>query len=376
MGRRLSPLVFQSALFAILAAIAIALWISRDDVAEALAGLTGQSDQNERAGRRGRAGKLSVVVEPVDSAANDIVVEAVGNGRARRSVTLSPETGGEIKELALRAGSRFAKGDVLMRLDTVDAELAIDVVHTRLLEAKRQAERARQLRANKVASVANVDDAENTLQRMEIELKQAEEALAKRTLRAPFDGVAGIPKVELGDRVTPTTAIATLDDRSELLVEFDIPELYHTRVETGMTITARTPSLADKIFTGSIDQIDSRVDPGNRSVAVRAVLPNKDDLLRPGMSFAVEIRLTGQNYPLIPELALIWLKGHSNVWAVRDGKVDLVPVRIVKRLNSTILVEGQIEKGDLVVIEGVQRLRPGSEVAYELPATASETLTN
>ena len=376
MGRRLSPLVFQSALFAILAAIAIALWISRDDVAEALAGLTGQSEQNERAGRRGRAGKLSVVVEPVESAANDIVVEAVGNGRARRSVTLSPETGGEIKELELSAGSRYAKGDILMRLDTVDAELAIDVVNTRLLEARRQAERARQLRANRVASVANVDDAENTLKRMEIELKQAEEALAKRTLRAPFDGVAGIPKVELGDRVTPTTAIATLDDRSELLVEFDIPELYHTRVENGMTITARTPSLADQVFTGSIDQIDSRVDPGNRSVAVRAVLPNKDDLLRPGMSFAVEIRLTGQDYPLIPELALIWLKGQSNVWAVRDGKVDLVPVRIVKRLNSTILVEGQIEKGDLVVIEGVQRLRPGSEVAYELPATTPETLTN
>lgn len=376
MGRRLSPLVFQSALFAILAAIAIALWISRDDVAEALAGLTGQSEQNERAGRRGRAGKLSVVVEPVESAANDIVVEAVGNGRARRSVTLSPETGGEIKELELSAGSRYAKGDILMRLDTVDAELAIDVVNTRLLEARRQAERARQLRANRVASVANVDDAENTLKRIQIELKQAEEALAKRTLRAPFDGVAGIPKVELGDRVTPTTAIATLDDRSELLVEFDIPELYHTRVENGMTITARTPSLADQVFTGSIDQIDSRVDPGNRSVAVRAVLPNQDDLLRPGMSFAVEIRLSGQDYPLIPELALIWLKGQSNVWAVRDGKVDLVPVRIVKRLNSTILVEGQIEKGDLVVIEGVQRLRPGSEVAYELPATTPETLTN
>lgn len=94
------------------------------------------------------------------------------------------------------------------------------------------------------------------------------------------------------------------------------------------------------------------------------------------MSFAVEIKLEGKSYPLIPELALIWSKGKSHVWLVDGGKAQLVEVKIVKRLNSTILVEGEIKAGNQVVIEGVQRLKPGSDVTYAEPDRPSAPLTN
>ncbi|MGI9385843.1 MAG: efflux RND transporter periplasmic adaptor subunit, partial [Methyloligellaceae bacterium] len=140
------------------------------------------------------------------------------------------------------------------------------------------------------------------------------------------------------------------------------PELYLSRISRGHKILARTATFGEKQFTGEIDQIDTRVEPTSRSVKVRAVLPNDDDLLRPGMSFAVEVKLSGRTYPAIPELALLWGKGASYVWRIQNGTAEKVPVRIVKRLNSTILIDGAISEGDMVVIEGIQRLRPGRAV--------------
>ena len=103
---------------------------------------------------------------------------------------------------------------------------------------------------------------------------------------------------------------------------------------------------------------------------VRANIPNKEDLLRPGLSFVVDLTIPGKMYPTVHELALQWRKGVSYVWRVRENRVEKVVVRNVKRLNSTILIEGDISKDDLVVVEGVQRLRPGRPVQFTLPNPA------
>jgi multidrug efflux pump subunit AcrA (membrane-fusion protein) len=116
-----------------------------------------------------------------------------------------------------------------------------------------------------------------------------------------------------------------------------------------------------------IADIDSRIDPTSRTVIVRANIPNKEDLLRPGLSFVVDFTILGKMYPTVHQLALQWRKGMSYVWRVRDERVEKVMVRSVKRLHSTILIEGDISKGDLVVVEGVQRLRPGRPVHFSMP---------
>jgi len=99
-------------------------------------------------------------------------------------------------------------------------------------------------------------------------------------------------------------------------------------------------------------------------------------MLRPGMSFAVHLALQGETYPVVPELALVWVDGRSIVWAVRNEAVEQVPVDIVRRLNSRILVEGPLATGELVVVEGVQRLRPGKPVKFAMPGANSGPLTN
>jgi RND family efflux transporter MFP subunit len=132
-------------------------------------------------------------------------------------------------------------------------------------------------------------------------------------------------------------------------------------------VIARAPTFPNRSFNGVVDRIDSRIDPTSRAVKVRAKLPNEEDLLRPGMSFAVELSIKGEPYPTVPELALQWAKGESYVWTVKEGLAKRVTVRTVRRLNSTILVDGDLHEGDSVVIEGVQRLRPGRAVRFATP---------
>jgi len=330
--------------------------------------------------RDGANGKLerpvTVVVARVGSAANTADLEAVGSGRAKRSVLLVPEAPGEIVNLPIRAGDYVARGDIILELDRKDVELALSLAQTRLIEVQRLFDRSEKLRQSRVNSQANVDDAQSALARAQFEVDQAKEALRKRTLVAPFDGVVGIPRIEQGDRVTVATEIVSLDDRRDLYIEFEVPERYLSRISAGQTVLAFTPGFGTQPFDGRIDQIDSRVDLQTRSVAVRAVVPNADDMLRPGMSFAVHLALPGETYPVVPELALVWVDGRSIVWAVRNEAVEQVPVDIVRRLNSRILVEGPLATGELVVVEGVQRLRPGKPVKFAMPGATSGPLTN
>ena len=365
------PVKTQYALLAVLTVLAVIVWLGFGRV------MTLMSSSGETAGGGGgRDRALSVVVAVTGQAANEASIEAVGTGRARRSVTLVPEASGEIVSLPITSGDAVERGDVILELDRKDQELAFSLADSRMTEAQRLYDRSEKLRQNRVNSQANVDDAKSVLDRAVFERDQAREELRKRTVVAPFDGVVGIPKIEEGDRVTVDTEIVTLDDRSELYIEFDIPELYLSRIKTGETIRARTLSFEDTVFIGRVDQIDSRIDPVSRTVMVRAVLPNEDDELRPGMAFSVNVALPGDTYPVVPELALLWSKGESFVWRVKGDVVEQVPVQIVKRLNSRILVDGALSRGDYVVVEGVQRLKPGANVSYAEPVDASAPHTN
>ena len=274
---------------------------------------------------------------------------------------------GIIMAFAPRAGDNLKRGDLIFELDAKQAELAVEIATKRVAETQRLLERAKLLKSRKVNSTARVVDAQIAHERAELELLQARKALSDLKITAPFEGIVGLPKVEVGDRVSAETPVVSLDQRQELLIEFDVPEKHAAQIARGRAIKAVTPSHAERRFTGRIEYVDSRIDPVSRTVRARAVVPNDKDILRPGMSFAVEIVLAGTSHAVVPELSLQWRKGESYVWLVRDGKAAKVLVTSVRRRNSVVLIDGPVKPGDLVVVEGVQRLRDGRAVRYKPP---------
>ncbi len=367
----------QLLLFAILAAIAGGMWIAREQVSDAVARLADSSERPMTAAvdQPDKNRGVPVIVAKVDQAINNEMIAAVGTARARRSVMLHAETDGIIIELAPRAGDHVKKGDTIVQLDATKAQLAVQIATRRLEEARRQFGRSEFLQNRSVNSKAKVEDAKTAEERAELEHLQAEEAMHDLSIRAPFDGIVGIPNVEVGERVTTATPLISLDQRDDVQVEFEVAEKYLSRLSVGDAVTGRTPSYEGRSFAGRIEFIDSRIDPTSRTVKVRAVIPNKDDVLRPGMSFVVEVELPGEQYAVVPELSLQWRKGESYVWTVDDAKARKVLVTVVSRLNSTILVEGNLQPRQLVVVEGVQRLRPGRPVQYSAPQEAEPATT-
>lgn len=363
--RQPAPLARQGLIAALILLVGGVIWFAREPVAAAVSGLF--QSAHEKAGKANKRGRgrraVPVVVQAVDQGRNDLAFSGIGTARALRHVTLYPAVSGEVVKLHTRAGQRIGAGARIIDLDVRQAQLAVDMATSKLKGARRLLDRADSLRRKRVLSDARVIDAQNLVDQAEVELKTAEVALTDHTIKAPFAGVVGIASVDVGDRVTPTTILVTIDDRSKLTVEFEVPEEYLPRLSTGMTLDVRTPGFANRIFDGVVGGIDSRVHPTRRTVLVRAEVANPDDLLRPGMSFAIDLQLPGKTYPRIPDLALQFSQRGNYVWLIDGGKSKRVAVKIVRRDSNTVLVEGDVKPGDRIVIEGVQRLRPGRRVS-------------
>lgn len=350
----------QLASSGVLVAVAAGLWVAPEAAWRILPLVRAESPAPERGGER-PAG-VPVIVAPVRAQADDLVLEVVGTGRAKRSVVLRSESAGRIVELALAPGAAFDAGDVLMRLEDEEERLELSLAKTRRDDAERLRERVSTLQGRGVAADATLDEARTSAEIARLEVVRAEQALADRTLRAPFDGVSSLPDVEVGDRIDTDVAIARYDDRSALLVEFDLPETALARVASGLAVEARTPAYPERRFEGEVTAIDSRVDPESRTARVRVTIPNDDDLLRPGSSFTIRLALPGPTYPAVPELSVMFERGGLHVWRVAGGAAERVPVRMVRRRAGRVLVEGALAAGDRVVVEGTQRLDDGTPV--------------
>jgi RND family efflux transporter MFP subunit len=228
-------------------------------------------------------------------------------------------------------------------------------------EAERQTRRLETLKKGVVAR-ATLDTARSVLESARVRLAQARATLKDRTVIAPFTGVVGLSDVNMGDRVTPDSLIATLDDRSALLVEFAVSEDVAARLRAGLPVKLSAWTLPDRVFEGVIEAMGSRIDATTRTLTLRASLPNPEDALRPGTSFVATIDIVGKQLPTIKEVAVLWSRDGAYVWRVAKGKAEKVFVKVVRREKGRVLVDGPLDEGDGIVVEGVQGLRPGQKI--------------
>lgn len=309
-----------------------------------------------------RAKATLVIVEPVKLATDKRIVQAIGTGRSLQSADLYPSVSGEVIKVAFEAEQKVKKGQVLLRLDDEDQRLAVRLAQVAVNEAARQVKRLKKLAPSGTVAKARLDTAVYELESAQLRLSQAKATLKDRTVFAPFDGVIDLSDIDPGDRITPDTLIATLDDRSSLFVEFNVSEDAAARIRPGDLVSMTAWTLPDRSFTGIVSAMGSRIDPVTRSLRIRAQIANKEDAVRPGTSFEVSVNITGARYPAIREVAVLWSRDGAYVWRAAAGKVDKVFVKVVRREGGRVLVEGDLKEGDEIVIEGVQGLRPGGKV--------------
>ena len=315
-------------------------------------------------GRRARGPTRVIGVEVTQADANGRV-SAIGDGRALHSVSVLPLAPGRLTSIDVASGDRVTVGAVIARLDSDSEVIALDRSELAVADAEVTVARVAHLMRTEAATEVQLREAQLALDNARLEVRDATLALERRDITAPIAGVIGILPVDPGSQVGTDTEIATIDDRSRIVVDFRVPERFAGRLSVGDRIAATALSRPELELHGEISALDSRVDSASRTLRVQAALDNAEDLLRGGMAFAVELAFAGDTYPAVDPLAIQWGAEGAYVWAGRDGRAARVPVRIVQRNSDTVLVAGALQPGERVVTEGLQRLREGAEIAFE-----------
>jgi membrane fusion protein (multidrug efflux system) len=289
-------------------------------------------------------------------------IEAVGTTLARQAVDIVPLTSGRVAEIAFTPGARVEAGAVLVRIDEEAEQAAVAEAEASLREAELALDRATKLRANNTVAQATVDELEAAFLGASARLDAARKQLADRTVKAPFTGVVGIRRVDVGARVDDDTVLTTLDDLSEVEIEFSVPEVFFGRVRQGQTVSATSAAFPGRAFSGRITTVDTRIGAVSRAFRVRAVLPNPDLVLPAGMFMHVEVVLEERPAVLIPEEAVITEGESTFVFIVEDERARRRAVRLGQRTAGAVEVLEGLEAGEPVVRQGIQRLRDGATV--------------
>lgn len=298
-------------------------------------------------------------------------VEAVGTTRAAQSVEIVPETDGRVVALDLAPGRRVEAGAVLVRLDDTIERADLAEAEARLDEQQKELQRMQQLRRTNAVAQATLEETTARLAEAEAQLDRARQRLANRTITAPFAGIVGLSEIDLGARVSEGDAITRLDDLTEVEIEFALPETLFARIRKGLPVTAQSAAYPGRTFEGEITAMDTRIDPVSRAFRTRAVLPNPDSLLPAGMFMSLRLTLSRSQSLTVPEEAIVFQAAETYVFVVRDGTVVRVPVETGQRRDGLVAIEKGLDRGEEVVVRGLQRVRDGSQVEVIGPPAAS-----
>ncbi len=306
----------------------------------------------------------------------DTVMDAIlatGEIEAVQSIDLRPEVEGRLVDILVREGTEAQQGTPLFKVD--DAELRAQVAR---LEAERDLaeqalRRAKELLERNASSEADLEQAEANARSARAQLELQQVRLERTLVRAPFSGIMGERFVSLGDYVTSSTRLTTLQTVDPQRASFQVPERYADRLGVGQQVTFRVAAVANREFSGTVDFVDPIVRLPGRTIIVKARVRNRQRSLKPGMF--IEARLTTDVRPdavVVPEDAILPLQGADYVWVVQDGQATRRQVSLGVRTTGFVEIRSGVEVGEQVVVGGLERLREGAPVAAILVDRGSE----
>ena len=284
---------------------------------------------------------------------------------ANEEVELRPEIAGRVIGVYFKEGSRITKGELMLKIN--DRELLAEQKGKALEEklASDEELRKRQLFEAKVISQEEYDKSLNALKLIQAEKEVIESQLAKTEIRAPFDGVVGLRYVSEGGYVTPSMLAATMQDLDPMKVEFSVPEKYSKHLKNGLEVLVQVGDSPD-IFKGTVYAVESKIDPGTRTIRTRARIPNPAQLLVPGSFAKVEITLEEiLDAIVIPTSAVIPEISGEKVFLCDNGKARSVKVETGIRTEQNIQITQGLAIADTLITTGLLQLSEGKAVKVQ-----------
>ena len=306
---------------------------------------------------------MGVVTSAAHLANIDVGIEAIGTAVSNEAVSVTAKVSNIVTAVHFQDGQSVKAGDVLVELDHAQVTAELASAQADYVNSVSLFNRSKELAAIQSLSKAQFEQLETNMKSNEAKVAAIRARLSDTFIRAPFNGRVGLRRVSLGALINPGTVITTLDDLSTVKVDFAVPDVYMAELGRAQTVTARTAAYPGRKFSGKVVSIDSRVDANSRSVTVRALLPNQDGALKPGMFLTVSMDREQRKALVIPEEALVPEQARQFVYViVGSDKVAKREVRIGRRQPGEVEVAEGLGDGDRVVVEGTLKLRDGSSI--------------
>jgi membrane fusion protein (multidrug efflux system) len=340
---------------------------SAGDTAPAGAGVDARTAPAAAGPGGGAAGPVAVEVGRVEAMVLEDDAQAVGSLRSHQGVMLRPEISGRVAQLGFRDGQRVRRGQLLVRLDDTLPQAQRQQALAQASIARTNLQRNRELVAQGFVSQSAVDQSAAALEVAEAQVALAEAQLARTRIVAPFDGIAGIRAVDLGDYVKDGADLVNVEDLSQVWVDFRLPERFIARVRPGQAVDVTLDALPGQRFRGQVDALDSLIDANGRSLLVRARIDNPGGVLKAGLFARTRIVFARREQALVvPEEALVPQGDRQWLVKVVDGPDGKVSKRVEARLGLRVAGKAEVldgvAAGDLVVTAGQARLMRGDGV--------------
>lgn len=297
---------------------------------------------------------------------------AVGTVLALRGVTLSAELPGVVNDIRFENGASVKKGQVLVQLDTSSEQAQLAGAEADAELSRLTRERAEKLNAQGANTQSELDAVRARALQSSATVAHLKSLIAKKTIRAPFDGRIGIRQVELGQLVSPGNPIASLQSSTPALVEFQLPQQALAQVKQGQKVRLRVDVFPGESWEGDLTTINPEVELSSRNVRMRATVPNADGRLLPGMFVSVEVLSdASEQVVAIPATAVLFAPYGDSVFTLSEGKdaagkTALLArqqfVRLGERRGDYVAVTSGLKPGQTVVSSGVFKLRNGMAV--------------
>lgn len=305
-------------------------------------------------------------------------VEALGTLRANETVELTATVSEILTDIHFEDGQRVKTGDVLVEMTNEEEHALLEEARSTVSEAKKQYERIKPVASRGAASKSLLDQRRREYETAQARLRAVESRLRDRLIIAPFSGVVGLRNISVGALIAPGDIITTLDDDSVMKLDFPVPAIHLATMKPGIPIEARAPAFPGRKFKGTVTSVGSRIDAVTRSITIRALLPNPERLLKPGLLMSVELLKNPREVLVIPEEALI-PSGRENLVLVVDRRVtppvaERRKVAIGSRRPGDVEILSGLQAGEFVVTHGTLRAVPGQAVTITAVDTGNEPL--
>lgn len=293
-------------------------------------------------------------------------LEAVGTLVAVNGTDVTTEAGGVVQRITFEPGQPVKAGSLLVEL-TSDAELAtLEALEASANLARVQADRWRALGTEQLVSQAEVEERATQAATARAQAESQRALIAQKRIRAPFDGVLGIRKVDLGEYLAPGAPIVSLQSLDPIFLDFTLPEQELGSLREGMAVRARVDSIGGRDFEGQVTAIEPAVDPDTRNFRVQATFDNPDHLLRPGAFARVEFEVgEDEDVVVIPQTAVAFNPYGNVVYVVIPAEDDVENTDEANAEGDRLIVRQRFidtgpTRGDMIVV--TRGLAPGETV--------------